>query len=322
MGVVKVKVLILVEDGYEDLEFYYPYLRLQEEGFEVDVAAPKKGQKVGKNGTSYNVKLEVKNLKASDYSAVFIPGGHAPDRLRRYEEVTKIVKEIYKNGGVVGSICHGPHVLISAGIVKGVTMTSFYSIKDDLINAGAKWVDKAVVVDKRIVTSRVPTDLPKLLPVFIEEIKKTKSSEMAADLLPEFELLDENGEKVTSKDLKGNWIVLYFFPKANTPGCTREAQDFTENMEFFEKKGVKVIGVSPDSPKALKNFKKKYDLKVMFMSDKDKDLAQKLGALKQGNRINRSTFIIDPEGKIVKSWKGVKVKGHVDAVKREIEKLL
>ena len=316
------KVLILLEDGYEDLEFYYPYLRLQEEGFEVEVASPKKGQKVGKNGTSFNVKLDVKSVKAADYDAVFIPGGHAPDKLRRYEEVVKIVKEIYENGGIVGSICHGPHVLISAGIIKGVTMTSFYSIKDDVVNAGGSWVDKAVVVDKRIVTSRVPTDLPKLLPVFIEEVKKVKKATVQKNSLPEFELVDEGGNKVTPKDLKGNWVVLYFFPKANTPGCTREAQDFTENIEFFEKRGVKVIGVSPDSPKALTKFKKKYDLKVTFLSDKEKELAQKLGAIKQGNRINRSTFIIDPKGRIVKSWKGVKVKGHVDAVKEEIEKLL
>ena len=316
------RVLILLEDGYEDMEFYYPYLRLQEEGFEVEVAAPKKGKKVGKNGTNYDVKIDVKSVKASDYDAVFVPGGHAPDRLRRYEEVIKVVKDIYNKGGIVGAICHGPHVLISAGIVKGVTMTSFYSIKDDVVNAGAKWVDKPVVVDRRIVTSRAPTDLPKLLPIFIEEVKNSRSNEKDGDFLPKFELVDEDGNKVTSEDLKGNWVVLYFFPKANTPGCTREAQDFTENIGFFESKGIKVIGVSPDSPKALANFKKKYDLKVKFLSDKEKELAQKMKAIKQGNRINRSTFIIDPQGKIVKSWKGVKVKGHVNVVKNEIEKIV
>ncbi|MCD6450058.1 MAG: DJ-1/PfpI/YhbO family deglycase/protease [Thermotogaceae bacterium] len=316
------KILILLEDGYEDLEFYYPYLRMQEEGFEVDVAAPKKGRKTGKNGTAYDVKLEVKDLNPSDYSGVFIPGGYAPDKLRRYEEINKIVREVYKNGGIIGSICHGPHVLISSGIVKGVTMTSFYSIKDDVINAGAKWVDKAVVVDKRIVTSRAPADLPKLLPALIKELKKINKEVNAQNNLPEFELVDEEGRKVTSNDLKGKWTVLYFFPKANTPGCTREAKDFSENMGFFRKKGINIIGVSPDSPEALTNFKKKHNLKVKFISDKEKELARKLGAIKQGNKINRSTFIINPDEKIIKSWKNVRVKGHVDAVKKEIGKLM
>ena len=166
------KVLILLEDGYEDVEFFYPYYRFIEAGFEVVVASPKKGVKVGKHGTSFKVEEEVSNLKADEFDAVFIPGGHAPDRLRRYEEVKEIVRKVYEGGKVVGSICHGPHVLISAGIVKDVKITSFFSIKDDLINAGAEWVDEPVVVDRRIVTSRVPDDLPKLMPVLIEEIEK------------------------------------------------------------------------------------------------------------------------------------------------------
>ncbi len=182
VGVKTVKVLLLVEDGYEDLEFYYPYLRLREEDFEVVVASPKPGVKQGKNGTKIEVKVAIKEIKPDDFDGVFVPGGHAPDRLRRYEEAIGIVREIYERGGVVGAICHGPHLLISAGIVKGVKMTSFFSIKDDLINAGAKWVDEPVVVDKNIVTSRVPSDLPKMLPAFINELKKRvwKSAERSS----------------------------------------------------------------------------------------------------------------------------------------------
>ena len=313
------RVLILVDDGYEDLEFYYPYLRLQEEGFEVAVAAPKKGEKVGKNGTKVNVKTEVKSLKAEDFDGVFVPGGHAPDRLRRYEEVKEIVKKIYEKGGVVGTICHGPHVLISAGVVKGVKMTSYYSIKDDLINAGAEWVDRSVVVDKRIVSSRFPADLPKLLPEFIKLLKgKPEEEKSYLDIT----LLDEDGKEVKLSEFLGNWLVLYFFPKANTPGCTKEAQDFTENIDFFEKRKVKVIGVSADSPKTMTKFKEKYGLKVKLLSDKEKELAKALQALKDNGGIKRSTFIIDPKGKIVKEWRGVKVKGHVENVMKEIEKLI
>ena len=166
------KVLILLEDGFEDLEFYYPYLRLLEEGFEVDVAAPREGVKTGKHGLTCSVELPVSKVNPKDYDGVFIPGGHAPDRLRRYPEVLDVVEKIYENSGIVGSICHGPHVLVSAKIVKGVRLTSFFSIKDDLLNAGAEWVDEPVVVDRRIVTSRVPSDLPRLMPVFISELKK------------------------------------------------------------------------------------------------------------------------------------------------------
>ncbi len=316
-----VKVLILVEDGYEDLEFYYPYLRLLEEGFEVDVAAPKAGIKKGKNGTSFDVKKEISGLNAKDYIGVFVPGGHAPDRLRRYEEAAGIVRQIYEGGGVVGSICHGPHLLISAKIVKGVKMTSFFSIKDDLINAGAKWVDEPAVVDKRIVTGRVPSDLPKLMPLFIKELKKL-SGKSTQESLPDFELKDENGKTVRKDDILGKYTVLYFFPRANTPGCTQEAKDFTELSSSFKKLDVKVFGISPDSPKALKNFKQKHSLKVRFLSDPDKKLAKALGALKENGGIKRSTFIVDENGRIVKAWKGVKVKGHAKAVLEEVKKLM
>ncbi len=313
------KILLLVDNGYEDLEFYYPYYRLLEEGYEVVVAAPTKGEKIGKHGTKISVNVTVDEISKEQFDAVFIPGGHAPDRLRRYEEVLKVVKKIYNDGGIVGTICHGPHVLISAGIVKGVKMTSFYSIKDDLINAGAEWVDEPVVFCRRIISARIPKDLPALMRVFIKALKKASQE---TNGIFDVVLKDENGKDFVLSSVKGSWTVIYFFPRANTPGCTKEAQDFSNNIEFFEKKGVKIYGISADSPEKLKKFKEKYDLKVNFLSDKDKILAKKLNVLKENGGIKRSTFLINSEGEIVKEWRNVKVKGHVEDVIKEIEKLI
>lgn len=166
------KVLILVEDGFDELEFYYPYLRLKEDGIEVDVAAPAAGKKKSKSGMIYEATLETTACNPKDYQGLYVPGGQAPDRLRRYPQVLQLVKQIHTQGGIVGSICHGPHVLISAAIVKGVRMTSVSAIKDDLINAGALWIDQAVVEDERIITSRTPVDLPAQLPVFLDALKR------------------------------------------------------------------------------------------------------------------------------------------------------
>lgn len=133
--------------------------------------------------------------------------------------------------------------------------------------------------------------------------------------------MDENGKKVTKKMLFGKRTVLYFYPKAGTQGCAKEAQEFSENIQSFKKKGFQVIGVSPDSPKALKKFKEKYSLKVKLLSDQVKKLAKALGVLKENGGIKRSTFLLDEKGRILKEWRGVKVKGHVKKVLETIDKL-
>ncbi len=156
------RIALLVSKDFEDMEVMYPYYRLIEAGFQVDVIGEDKAGTVykGKNGYPIASTLEISKAKAKDYAGLIAPGGWAPDRLRRNPKVLKLVADIDAQGGVMASICHGPWILISAQVVKGKKTTSTPALKDDLINAGARWVDAEVVVDGRLVTSRRPDDLP------------------------------------------------------------------------------------------------------------------------------------------------------------------
>lgn len=152
-------VVVLAEDLYEDLELWYPTLRLREEGATVIVAGTGARSYRGKNGYPVDVDTSASKLSASDLDAIVVPGGYAPDRLRRYPDVLALVGDASRQGKVVAAICHAAWVLISAGVVRGKRATCFSSIKDDLVNAGALYEDAPVVVDGTLITSRQPSDL-------------------------------------------------------------------------------------------------------------------------------------------------------------------
>lgn len=155
------KVAILVEENVHDLEFWYPYYRIAEAGFTPVAVGPQTGKVyTGKLGTTIEAAASPADLSSADVIGVVVPGGWAPDRLRTHKAIVDFVREVNNRGGVVGAICHGGSVLVSAGIMKGVKATSYVSIKDDLILAGAEWVDEAVVISGKLVTSRTPSDLP------------------------------------------------------------------------------------------------------------------------------------------------------------------
>ncbi|MBL7059077.1 type 1 glutamine amidotransferase [Candidatus Pacearchaeota archaeon] len=146
--------VIIVSQGFEDSEFIYPYYRLQEEGFKVDISSKNKGELLGKNGFPIKVEIEAKDLNEKNYDLVVIPGGYeSPDRVRQIEEVLRFIREMNDKGKIISSVCHGPWVLISAGIMKGKKATCYKGCKDDLINCGANYLDEDVVVDGNIITS-------------------------------------------------------------------------------------------------------------------------------------------------------------------------
>ena len=155
------KILYLIGEGFEDLEFYVPLMRLREEGAEVVVAGAKANETyVGKNGLHGKSDLSFQDLNPADFDAIVIPGGWAPDKLRRYPAVLNLVRGIYEQGKIVAAICHAGLVLISAGIVKGHRATGSLGIKDDLINAGAIWVDQPAFREGNLVWGRVVEDIP------------------------------------------------------------------------------------------------------------------------------------------------------------------
>lgn len=155
------KVLMFVDDVYEDLELWYPKLRMIEEGAKVFVAGPESGNIYkGKNGYPCKSDVAINSVRESDFDGLIIPGGFAPDKLRRDEKVKELTKQFHDSGKLVAHICHAGWIPISAGIVKGLKVTSTPGIMDDLINAGAEWFDEPVVTDRNHVTSRRPDDLP------------------------------------------------------------------------------------------------------------------------------------------------------------------
>jgi protease I len=167
----KNKILILVDEIFEDLEFYYPKIRLAEEGYQVVVAGNEKIVYHGKKGLSAEPDITIDEIKKDEYVGVIIPGGFAPDRLRRYSKVLDLLKSYDQEGKLIAFICHAGWVPISAGIMKGRKATGVSAIKDDLINAGATWLDEPVVIDKNLISSRVPGDLGHFCKAILDALK-------------------------------------------------------------------------------------------------------------------------------------------------------
>ena len=168
------KVVILAGELYEDLELWYPYYRLQEEGARVELVGVNNGPDVvkSKHGYPAAVDLPAGRAKAGDYDGLIVPGGYGPDHLRRDKHVIQLVKDIFNQGKMVAFICHGGWVPATAEILRGKKLTSFFAIKDDLVHAGANWVDEEVVVDGNMITSRTPMDLPFFMREIIQFLAK------------------------------------------------------------------------------------------------------------------------------------------------------
>jgi peroxiredoxin Q/BCP len=157
---------------------------------------------------------------------------------------------------------------------------------------------------------------------FIGSIIMAENIELEGKKAPAFTLVDHAGEKVKLADFAGQWVVLYFYPKADTPGCTYEACEFTDAIGEFEGMDATVIGVSPDKPEALAKFREKYDLRVVLLSDPDKKVMTRYDAFGEKKMygkivegVKRSTALIDPKGKVARHWPNVRAKGHADKVR-------
>lgn len=171
----KQNVMVLAEDLYEDLELWYPVFRLREEGAQISLIGTGKKTYKGKNGYPVTVDSSIQDInEKNNFDAVIIPGGYAPDRLRRYPEVISIVRKMHEHGKVVAAICHAAWIPISAGIVKDKRMTCFSAIKDDLINAGAIYEDSEVVRDGHLISSRNPQDLIAFCREIIQALTKNR----------------------------------------------------------------------------------------------------------------------------------------------------
>ncbi len=168
-------VCVLLEELVEDVEFIYPYLRFKEEGFEVISAAPEKKDYRGKKGMTFTPDATLSEVSGRLFDCLFIPGGYAPDRLRRYPQVLSMVKKHLEEDRLVAAVCHGPWVLISAKVVKDRKVTGFYAIKDDLENAGAIYTGKSVEEDGNLITATDPSSMLQMIKLILEKFAQTGS---------------------------------------------------------------------------------------------------------------------------------------------------
>ncbi|CAH0120064.1 MULTISPECIES: type 1 glutamine amidotransferase domain-containing protein [unclassified Paenibacillus] len=165
------KIIALVDDEFEDLELWYPVYRAREEGAIVTLVGPEKGKKyIGKYGVPAEAELSFDEADSADYDGILVPGGWAPDKLRRYDKVLSLVREMDADRKPIGQICHAGWVLISAKILQNRKVTSTPGIRDDMENAGAEWFDEAVVVDNHIISARRPPDLPPYAKAFCDAL--------------------------------------------------------------------------------------------------------------------------------------------------------
>lgn len=168
-------IAVLVEDMYQVLEVWYPILRLKEEGIATrTIGTGSKTTYASKEGYPAKADCSIDQVSAEDFDGVIIPGGFAPDFLRRHEKVVTFVRQLHDDGKIVAAICHGGWLLVSADIIRGREVTCFFAIKDDLKAAGGRYVDREVVVDKNIITSRKPEDLPAFVGEIIKGVTKSQ----------------------------------------------------------------------------------------------------------------------------------------------------
>ena len=168
------RMAILAENLYQEMELWVPYYRMKEEGAEVKVVGAGGAQSyISKHGYPVTVDVQAEAVSAVEFDAVVVPGGYAPDMMRRHASMVKLVREAAQQGKVVAAICHAGWMLASAGVVKGKKVTSFFSIKDDMVNAGGQWSDTEVMVDGNLITSRKPDDLPAFCREIVRALTKT-----------------------------------------------------------------------------------------------------------------------------------------------------
>jgi protease I len=168
------KMVMLIEQDFEDVEVADPMKAFRDAGINITIVGNEAGKIYNGKRGQVNIRADVvpDKINVQDYDALFIPGGYAPDKMRLHQPMIDLVKKFHSAGKTIAAICHGPQVLISAEIVKGKRMTSWPSVAVDLKNAGANWVDEAVVIDGQFITSRKPGDIPQFTKAVIEALEK------------------------------------------------------------------------------------------------------------------------------------------------------
>ena len=229
--------MIFIENLYQELELWYPLLRLKEEGVETKLVGTGSSDLYsGRNGFPAKPEVTASSITSRDFDGIIIPGGFAPDYLRRYPAIINLVKETFQQGKLIGALCHGPSVLISADIIRGKRITGNRAIRDDIVNAGGEYVDFHTVVDGNILTAQGPNDLPVFMKEVIGFFSQTKPRLKSP--FPEGFLYDAQLEIINlSSVVKGTAAVLLFFDSIASPIAQKALVDYNRLSESIHQLG-------------------------------------------------------------------------------------
>jgi len=288
--------MIFIENLYQELELWYPLLRLQEEGIETKLIGTGSSDLYsGRNGFPAKPETTASSITSRDFDGVIIPGGFAPDYLRRYPAVINLVKETFQQGKLIGALCHGPSVLISADIVRGKRITGNYAIRDDIVNAGGEYVDLKTVADGNILTAQGPNDLP----VFMKEVIGffSQSKPRLKSPFPDGLLFDTNLEvKSLSTIIKGFPTVLLFFDSIASPTAQKALVECNHHSESIHQLGGKFLAISIDSVFVQKEYSQKLGIVYPLFSDVSCKIIRAFGVKGKNDLAEWAVFMIDGNG--------------------------
>ncbi len=285
--------MIFIENQYQELELWYPLLRLREEGIEAKLVGPTIEETfLGRHGFPTRAELVTSSVNGRDFDGIIIPGGFAPDYLRRFPVVLNLVREFYQHNKLIGTLSRGPWVLISADIVRGKRVTGLVSVKDDVNNAGGEFVDAQVVVDGNIITARGPDDLP----LFMQEVLRFlwQSLIRLGDTVPDGRLTDASGHEILlSQCVAKKPAVLFFFDSVYNPRAVNLLPTYNRIAEAVHNRGGLFLGVSADSLFVQRDFLARYPLSFPLYSDMGGEVSKTFGVFKPEESILWAVFIVD-----------------------------
>ncbi len=288
--------MIFIENLYQELELWYPLLRLKEEGVETKLVGTGSSDLYsGRNGFPAKPEVTASSITSRDFDGIIIPGGFAPDYLRRYPAIINLVKETFQQGKLIGALCHGPSVLISADIIRGKRITGNRAIRDDIVNAGGEYVDFHAVVDGNILTAQGPNDLPVFMKEVIGFFSQTKPRLKSP--FPEGFLYDAQLEIINlSSVVKGTAAVLLFFDSIASPIAQKALVDYNRLSESIHQLGGIFLAVSIDSIYVQKEFSNRLELAYPLYSDVSGDTIRAFGVKGKNDLAEWAVFMIDKNG--------------------------
>ncbi|MEN3185166.1 MAG: DJ-1/PfpI/YhbO family deglycase/protease [Atribacterota bacterium] len=292
------RVMILVENQYQELELWYPLLRLREEGIEARLVGTSTEETfLGRHGFPARAEVITSSVSSRDFDGIIIPGGFAPDYLRRFPVVLTLVREYYQQGKLIGALSRAPWVLISADIVRGKRITGLFSIKDDVVNAGGDFVNLPVVADGNIITAQGPEELP----LFMKEVLLFlwQNSIRIGESCPDSWLTDTGGTRVLlSQVIAGKGAVLLFFDSVLSPSSEKLLPAYNTLSDTITKRGGLFIGISSDAFFVQRVFINRSSVSFPLYSDPALDTIKAFGVLSREYLAAWTVFIVDRNGTI------------------------